>query len=223
MNITDRIIYMRDETYRNFQSRLMPTVDKSRIIGVRTPHLRALSKSISDEEASEFMAHLPHTYYEEDNLHAFLIERIKDFDVCICELERFLPYVDNWATCDSMTPKVLKKETASLLFHIERWIKSEKCYTVRYAIGLLMKFYLEGEFSPSYLLKVASVKSKEYYVKMMVAWYFATALAKQYESAVVYIEGHMLDKWTEKKTVQKACESYRISEEKKKYLRSLIC
>lgn len=223
MDVTEKIVLMNDEKYRNFQSKLMPTVDKSKIIGVRTPLLRQLAKKLDENEAKKFMSRLPHKYYEEDNLHAFLIEKIKDFDVCIAELDRFLPYVDNWATCDSMTPKVLKRDLSRLLCHIDRWMDSGRCYTVRYSIGLLMKFYLEPEsFSPEYLKKVAGVQSEEYYVKMMVAWYFATALAKQYEATAPYIEGDLLDEWTRRKTVQKARESFRINDERKKYLASLI-
>jgi 3-methyladenine DNA glycosylase AlkD len=223
MSVTEKIMLMRDEKYRIFQSRLMPTVDKSKIIGVRTPLLRSLAKSLDEKEAKEFMSKLPHRYYEEDNLHAFLIERIKDFDECVAELDRFLPYVDNWATCDSMTPRILKSDLPLLLFHIDRWIDSGRCYAMRYGIGLMLKFYLEPDtFSAEHLSRAACVHSEEYYVKMMVAWYFATALAKQYEATLPYIEGDFLDEWTRRKTVQKARESLRISDERKKYLSSLI-
>lgn len=222
MDVTEKIVLMNDEKYRNFQSKLMPTVDKSKIIGVRTPLLRQLAKKLDENEAKKFMSRLPHKYYEEDNLHAFLIEKIKDFDVCIAELDRFLPYVDNWATCDSMTPKVLKRDLSRLLCHIDRWMDSGRCYTVRYSIGLLMKFYLEPEsFSPEYLKKVAGVQSEEYYVKMMVAWYFATALAKQYDAAVAVLQKGSVEKWTHNKAIQKALESYRIPDSRKEYLKTL--
>jgi len=222
MNIEEKLFSSRDEGYRDFQSRLMPTVDRNKIIGVRTPILRGLAKELDDCEARNFMATLPHKYYEEDNLHAFLIERIKNFDECISELDRFLPYIDNWATCDSMTPKVLKTDRTRLLCSIDEWLKSERCYTVRYAIGMLMKFYLDGDFSLELAERVASVRSDEYYVKMMVAWYFATALAKRYDGILPFVEGDLLDEWTRRKTVQKARESFRISDERKKYLGSLV-
>ena len=221
MSIEERLFSFRDEGYSEFQSKLMPTIDKNKIIGVRTPILRSFAKEMNEGKAREFISRLPHKYYEEDNLHAFLIERIRDFDECVTELDRFLPYVDNWATCDSMTPRVLGKSPEKLLLHIERWLNSGECYTVRYGIGLLMKFYLDDIFSPEYLKMVAEVRSDEYYVRMMVAWYFATALAKQYEASIQFVEGDALDGWVRRKTIAKACESYRISDEKKNYLRSL--
>jgi 3-methyladenine DNA glycosylase AlkD len=222
MSVTEKIMLMRDEKYRIFQSRLMPTVDKSKIIGVRTPLLRSLAKSLDEKEAKEFMSKLPHRYYEEDNLHAFLIERIKDFDECVAELDRFLPYVDNWATCDSMTPRILKSDLPLLLFHIDRWIDSGRCYAMRYGIGLMLKFYLEPDtFSAEHLSRAACVHSEEYYVKMMVAWYFATALAKQFEAVVGYIEKYILDRWTHNKSIQKAVESYRVTNKNKEYLKTL--
>ncbi len=222
MNVTDRILYFRDEDYRDFQSKLMPTVPKEKIIGVRTPVLRKLAKEMSAEEASEFMATLPHEYYEEDNLHAFLIEKIKDFDVCVSELDRFLPYVDNWATCDSMTPRVLGREPERLLAQIDIWLGSSECYTVRYALGLLLKFYLGEHFSDGILKRAARVESEEYYVKMMVAWFFATALTFHYEQTLPYLEKGVLDEWTRRKTVSKVCDSYRVDKERKNELRRLI-
>ena len=208
---------MADEEYKNFSSKLMPTVNKEKVLGVRIPALRKLAKELESYE--EFLNNLPHTYFEEDNLHAFLIEREKEFDKCIEKLDAFLPYVDNWATCDSMKPKVLKKEPEKLISYIKKWLKSNETYRVRYAINLLMSFYLDENFKEEYLKRVADVKSDEYYINMMRAWYFATALAKKWESTIPYIENNLLDKWTHKKTIRKAIESFRISKEQKEYLR----
>lgn len=213
----EELLLMAEEEYKNFSSKLMPTVDKNKVLGIRTPKLRALAKKLENYE--EFLSALPHKYFEEDNLHAFLIEREKDFDKCIEKLENFLPYVDNWATCDSMKPKVLKKETEKLLKHIKKWLKAKEVYTVRYAINLLMSFYLDENFKDEYLKLVLNVKSEEYYINMMRAWYFATALAKQYEKTLPLIENKLLDEWTHNKTIQKATESYRITEEQKQHLR----
>ncbi len=210
---------MSEEKYREFSAKLMPTVDKSTVLGIRIPILRKYAKGL--ENYDEFLKEIPHKYYEENNLHAFLIEKEKDFDKCIAKLDSFLPFVDNWATCDSMKPKVLKKEPEKLLIHIKKWIKSEDTYAVRYAINLLMSFYLDENFKEDYLKIVADVKSDEYYINMMRAWYFATALAKQYEATLPYIENKTLDIWTHNKTIQKAIESYRISKEQKEYLRIL--
>ncbi len=210
---------MSEEKYRDFSANLMPTVDKSTVLGIRIPILRKYAKKLSNYE--DFLNELPHKYFEENNLHAFLIEREKDFDKCIEKIDEFLPFVDNWATCDSMKPKVLKKEPEKLLKHIRKWIKSKDVYAVRYAINLLMSFYLGDNFAEDYLKMVSDVKSDEYYINMMRAWYFATALAKQYEMALPYIENKTLDIWTHNKTIQKAIESYRISKEQKEYLRTL--
>ena len=213
---------MQDLKYKDFQAKLMPTVEKERIIGVRTPLLRAFAKNLSKTGAvSVFLKSLPHKYYEEDNLHAFLIEEIKDYSECIRELNNFLPYVNNWATCDSMTPKVLKKNKEKLLAQIYIWLKSNKIYTVRFAIKCLMTHFLDDDFNEEYLETVSKIKSDEYYIKMMIAWYFATALAKQYESTVKYIENEKLEFWIHNKTIQKAIESFRIPDEKKSYLKTL--
>lgn len=216
--IQKMLLSMGEEAYKEFSSALMPTVDKNKVLGVRIPILRKYAKSLESYDA--FLEKLPHRYFEEDNLHAFLIEREKDFNQCIKCLDRFLPYVDNWATCDSMKPKVLKKEPEKLLLHIEKWLSSEHTYTVRYAINLLMSFYLEENFREEYLGMVFNIKSEEYYINMMRAWYFATALAKQYEKTVPIIENKMLDVWTHNKTIQKAVESNRIPNEKKEYLKT---
>ncbi len=210
---------MGEEQYKEFSSKLMPTVPKETVIGIRTPILRKYAKSLKDYDG--FLESLPHKYYEENNLHAFLIEREVDFCECIKKLDAFLPYVDNWATCDSMKPKVLKKEPEKLLIHVKRWSNSKHIYTVRYAINLLMSYYLDEFFKKDFLHLVANIKSDEYYINMMRAWYFATALAKQYEETVPYLENRLLDSWTHQKTIQKAVESYRITKEKKDYLKTL--
>ncbi len=217
-----RLFELQDLAYRDFHSRLMPTVPKEKIIGVRVPELRKFAKEFAKtEDSKEFLKILPHKYYEEDNLHAFLIEQIKDFDECISALDDFLLCVDNWATCDMMSPRIFKKNTEKLLPKIEEWLISDYTYQVRFAIGMLMKFYLDENFDERYLSLVASVKSDEYYINMMIAWYFATALAKQWEKALPYIENKVLDKWTHNKAIQKAVESYRITEEQKEYLKTL--
>ena len=220
--VQSQLFSMQDLKYKEFHSKLMPTVEKDTIIGVRTPELRRFSKEFSKQpEAGEFMKILPHSYYEENNLHGFLIEAIKDYDKVIFELERFLPYVDNWATCDLMRPKVFKKNLLKLLEQIKIWTKSEHTYTIRFGIEMLMTFYLDENFSPEYLEIAAGVESEEYYVNMMIAWYFATALAKQYNSALPYIEERRLPMWVHNKAIQKSVESYRIAPEQKEYLKTL--
>ena len=222
INIREELFALQDLKYKEFHKRLIPTIDEDTIIGVRIPALRALVKEFSaTEEAAEFMKELPHPYYEENNVHAFLIEKIKGYDTCIRELDKFLPYVDNWATCDSMAPKVLKKHLPELMDKIKEWLASDQIYTVRYGIGLLMKFYLDEAFEEKYLQMVADVQSEEYYINMMIAWYFATALAKHYEKALSYLEEQKLDVWTHNKTIQKAVESHRITPEQKAYLKTL--
>ena len=220
--IQQRLFALQDEGYRDFHAALMPTVDKALVIGVRRPALRALAKELKGTElAAAFMAALPHKYYEENNLHVALIGHIRDFDACMAAVERFLPYVDNWATCDMMNPKALAKDKAALLERIRLWLQSGHSYTVRFGMGMLMNHFLEEDFREEYLALVASVQSEEYYVRMMQAWYFATALAKQYETAVKYLEQRKLEVWVHNKTIQKARESYRISQEQKEYLKSL--
>ena len=213
---------LQDLKYRDFHARLMPTVDPELVIGVRTPALRKFAKEFSKMPESElFLDQLPHKYYEENNLHGFLIAGMKDYDRCIREVDRFLPYVDNWATCDLMSPKIFKKHLPELLEQIKVWIASEHTYVIRFGIGMLMSFYLDEAFDERYLKMVSSVHSEEYYVNMMIAWYFATALAKQYEYVLPYIEEKRLEKWTHNKTIQKAVESYRITEDQKRYLKTL--
>lgn len=219
-HIRARLLEMQDAEYRVFHSKLMPTVDEGKIIGIRVPVLRAYARELKNTpEAAEFLLELPHRYYEEDNLHAFLIEGMRDYDACIAALNTFLPCVDNWATCDMMSPKVLRKDMPRTLAQAQVWIQSDHTYTIRYGIGTLMRFFLDEEFDPVHLEWVASVKSEEYYVRMMIAWYFATALAKQYDAALPFIEAKRLDDWTHNKTIQKAVESYRISPNQKKHLK----
>ena len=220
--IRDRLFEMQDTEYRDFHAKLMPTVSKELIIGVRTPELRKFAKEIAETRiADDFMKILPHKYYEENNLHAFLIEQIKDYDLCVAEINRFLPFVDNWATCDMMRPKILKKHLAEFLPVVEKWMNSGDTYTVRFAIEMLMCYYLDGDFDISYPEMISKIRSDEYYIKMMQAWYFATALAKQYDAVIPYLEENRLDPDTHNKTIRKAIESYRITEEQKKYLRRL--
>lgn len=220
--ILQKLQELSDLGYRDFQAKLMPTAAKETIIGVRTPAMRALAKELKGTElAAEFMQELPHQYFDENQLHAFLINELKDYDECLQELERFLPYVDNWATCDQLSPKVLKKQPEATLEAIRKWMASQHVYTIRFGMEMLMSFYLDAWFKPEYLAWVAADRNDEYYVKMMVAWFFATALAKQYEATVPYLEQRLLPEWSHKKAIQKACESYRITKEQKEYLRTL--
>ena len=221
-SITGQLFSLQDMKYKQFHSKLMPTIPQELIIGVRTPVLRKLAKSmIGTEEAELFLKELPHKYYEENNLHGFLLEGIKDFEECITAINQFLPYVDNWATCDMMSPKALKKDLTKLYEWVKLWIQSKETYTIRFGVNVLMKYYLDDAFSTEYPDLVASIQSEEYYVKMVIAWYFATALAKQYEAVLPYLEENRLDTWIHNKTIQKAVESYRITPEQKNYLRTL--
>lgn len=220
--IQKRLFALRDETYRDFNAALMPTVLKETVIGVRTPAIRGLAKELKGTaQAEEFMKNLPHEYYEENTLHGVLIEQIRDVDACMEALERFLPYVDNWATCDIMRPKALAKNKEKLMERILVWLKSDHTYTVRFAIGMLMSHFLDKDFREEFLSLVASVRSEEYYIRMMQAWYFATALAKQYEAALPYIEQRRLEPWVHNKSIQKARESFRVSDAHKEYLKTL--
>ena len=213
---------MQDLKYREFHSRLMPGIDKETIIGIRMPVLRKFTREFAKTpEAECFLRDLPHRYYEENNMHMMIVSWIKDYGMCLSELERFLPYVNNWATCDLPAPKCFAKHKEELLLEIRRWIASEKTYTIRYGIGMLMNFYLDEDFSPEYLKLAADVRSEEYYVNMMIAWYLATALAKQWEATIPYLEERRLPEWIHRKTIQKAIESYRITPEQKVYLRNL--
>ena len=222
MTITEQLFTLQDTAYGDFQAKLMPTIDRSTIIGVRTPALRKLAGQIAKTDAAqEFIGHLPHRYYEENNLHAFIVAKTKDFDEAMRQTNLFLPHIDNWATCDSFTPKIFDKHPDALLKAVKEWIRSSHTYTVRFAIKMLMTFFLDERFCDEYPQMVASVKTDEYYIKMMVAWYFATALTKRYDSVVGYLTNHRLDIWCHNKTIQKAIESYCISDEKKAMLRKM--
>ena len=221
-NVQTHLFKLQDLKYRDFHAKLMPTVNKEKIIGVRTPALRVFAKKYGKtDEAKEYLQILPHQYYEENNLHGLLIEQIKDYDTCLEELERFLPYIDNWATCDMLAVKVVKKHLDKFIDEVYRWMESDHAYTIRFGISMLMRYYLEDAFQMVYPEKVAQIRSEEYYVNMMRAWYFATALAKQYDKILPFIEKQKLDVWTHNKTIQKAIESYRITPEQKEYLRGL--
>lgn len=217
--IRSRIIALQDVKYRDFQSGLIPNIPPETMIGVRTPELRQLAKEVGINE--DFLAALPHRYFDENQLHAFIISAIKDKSECLRRAEEFLPYVDNWATCDQMSLKCFKKSPEGLLPRIRVWIKSPHAYTVRFGVGCLMEFFLDEHFSPEYIELVSEIRSDEYYINMMIAWYFATALAKQYETAVGCIERRSLDPWVHRKAVQKAIESSRVTDEHKQYLRTL--
>lgn len=221
--IRARLFALQDKEYQAFQCRLMPTVAPERVIGARTPALRKLAKELARTPlAAEFCRALPHFYYEENNLHGFLLEGIRDYDAGLAAVEAFLPCVDNWATCDMCSgPKAFAKHRPELLEPVQRWLASGHTYTVRYGIGTLMRYYLDDAFQPEYLGWVAAVRSEEYYINMMAAWYFATALAKQYAAALPYLEQRRLEPWTHNKAIQKAVESYRITPEQKAYLKTL--
>lgn len=220
--IVKTLFEFQDEKYRDFQSALTPTENKTEFIGVRLPLIRSYAKElIKRDDISDFLEALPHRYFEENQLHAAVISEIKGFRECINELNRFLPYVDNWSTCDTLIPKIFKKHKKELLEHIDIWLKSGETFTIRFGIKMLMSYYLDDDFELIYPEKVAEIRSEEYYVNMMIAWYFATALAKQYESVLPFIEDKKLDTWTHNKAIQKSVESRRISPEQKEYLKSL--
>ena len=220
--IRNELFKMQDTAYRDFNSKLIPTVDKSLFIGVRTPELRKYAKQLAKrEDIEEFLHSLPHKYFDENQLHAFIVSEIKDFKNCVDKVNEFLPYIDNWATCDQLSPKVFKKYHKELITYIKEWLESDKVYTLRFGIGMLMEHFLDEDFDISYLETVSNIRSDEYYVNMMIAWYFATALAKRYENIIPFIENRRLDIWTHNKAIQKAVESYRISTERKTYLKEL--
>lgn len=220
--IVAELYRLQDNKYAAFQGKLIPSVDKSRIIGVRTPEIRILAKKVfRDQDTASFLTSLPHEYFDEDQLHAFVVSLEGDFDTCIEQVERFLPFVDNWATCDQLSPKVFRKEPERLLPYIREWIRSDQVYTVRFAVGMLMQHFLDERFHLEYADMVAAVRSEEYYINMMVAWYFATGLAKQYTAILPYLEEKKLDGWTHNKAIQKSVESRRITAEQKAHLKSL--
>ena len=221
-SITESLFELRDKEYAKFQAKLTPSVDPELFIGVRVPDVRKLAKLMkNDPNAEAFMQELPHKYYDENMLHGLLISDIKDYDKAVEETNRFLPYIDNWAVCDIMSPKVFKKHKDKLIVSIRKWAGSKETYTIRFGIEMLMSHYLDEDFNAEYLEIPAKIRSGEYYVNMMTAWFFATALAKQWESVIPYIEKKRLDKWTHNKTIQKAVESYRITDEQKEHLKTL--
>ena len=220
--IRDRLFAERDEKYAKMQEKIIPTVAADSIIGVRTPALRKFAKELAKrDDVSDFLDDLPHKYFDENQLHAFIVSEMKDYERCVTEVTRFLPYVDNWATCDQMSPKVFKKHRQELVDTITDWIGSNRPYTIRFGIGMLMEHFLDEDYDIKYPEIVAKVRSEEYYVNMMIAWYFATALAKQYDTILPFIEKKKLDAWTHNKAIQKSVESYRITPEQKEYLKSL--
>ena len=220
--IREGLFRLQDPAYRDFQASLVPGCDGQVFIGVRTPELRRYAKDLGRrEDIGEFLNNLPHFYFDENQLHAFIVSGIRDFDRCLEETERFLPCIDNWATCDQFSPKVFAKHLPELDARIRRWIRDEHPYTVRFGIGMRMRYFLDEQFQPEYLEEAASIDREEYYIRMMIAWYFATALAKQYDAALPYIMQQRLPLWTHNKTIQKAVESYRITPEQKESLRFL--
>ena len=222
--IRAELLGMRDEKYASFQAKLIPGIDPKAVIGVRTPQLRAYAKKLVKEEGvAPFLNVLPHECFDEMQLHAFITSEMKDFDGCLAEVNRFLPYVDNWATCDQLSPKVFGKHKEQLLPQIKIWMSSTRTYTIRFGIEMLMQHYLDNEFKAEYPQMVAEIRSDEYYVNMMIAWYFATALAKQYQAVLPFIEDRKLEPWTHNKAIQKAVESYRITDAQKEYLKTLKC
>lgn len=221
-DIQSKLFELQDIKYRDFHAKLMPTVNKEKIIGVRIPVLRSFAKEFGKtKEAKLFLQVLPHSYYEENNLHGLLLEQIKDYEKCLQELERFLPFIDNWATCDLLAVRTVKKHLDVFIKEVYRWIQSQYTYTIRFGIGMLMRYYLDENFQMEYPEKVMQICSKEYYVNMMRAWYFATALAKQPDAALPWLTERRLDVWTHNKTIQKAVESFRIPPEMKQQLREL--
>lgn len=222
MNITKKLFELQDKEYAKFQCKLTPGIEENKVIGVRVPEVRKLAKEyFKDKEAKEFLNTLPHEYYDENMLHGLLISEIKDYELCIKEIDKFLPFVDNWAVCDIMSPKIFKKHKEELIKKIREWVKSKHTYTCRFGIEMLMSHYLDEDFKKEYLEIPAKVHLEEYYVQMMIAWFFATALAKKWNETIPYLENNILDTWAHNKTIQKAKESYRITDEQKEYLKSL--
>lgn len=220
--IKQKLISLSDTKYKEFHSKLMPTIDSSTVLGVRVPLIRKYAKEINATPlAQNFLKELPHQYYEENNLHAFLLEKITNYPILIKELNEFLPFVDNWATCDMMSPKCFKAHKSELLMQIKIWLDSNHTYTVRYAIKCLMQHFLEDNFKEEHLKLVSKIKSEEYYVNMMIAWFFQEAITKQYDSAIIYLENKVLSPFVHNKTISKCCDSFRISNDKKQYLKSL--
>ncbi len=220
-NIQKQLFALQDKGYREFHSGLIPTIDKDTIIGVRVPALRKLAKELDEKTATTFLQKLPHKYYEENQLHAILLSAIKDYEQCLSVVNIFLPYVDNWATCDVLRPKIFAQHHKELIKEIPLWLQSGKTYTVRFGIEMLLVHFLDKDFRKKYLDWVAEIKSEEYYVRMMQAWFFAEAAAKQYEAVLPYFEKHRLEPWTHNKAIQKVCESFRDAKDRKVYLKKL--
>ncbi len=221
MKAQELLFQLQDRGYRDFHSKLIPTISEETIIGIRMPAMRKLAKEYAkDPESEDFLKQLPHTYYDENVLHALLVAEIRDYDTCVREVEHFLPYVDNWAVCDVFSPKMFRKNRDKLIEKVREWSASERPYTCRFGMEMLMTHFLDEDFRPEYLEIPVAVHSGEYYVNMMIAWFYATALAKQWDATVGYIEKHRLDPWTHNKTIQKARESYRITPEQKEYLKT---
>ena len=222
MSVQERLFALKDEDFARFQSALIPNIPKETVVGVRMPMIRKLAKEIAGEaETQAFLTELPHAYYDENVLHSVLLSRMKDYGACMEAVEAFLPYVDNWAVCDCLSPKVFAKHKPELMEKIRKWVKAEHVYTCRFGLEMLMTHFLDADFKPECLDLAADVRLEDYYAKMMAAWFFATALAKQWDAAVAYLETNRLEPWTHNKTIQKARESYRISTEQKAYLRML--
>ena len=222
MNIKEELLALQDISYADFQAKLTPNIPRDLFIGVRVPEARKLAKRIiGDPETSKFLRDLPHRYYDENILHGLIVSEIKDYDTCVVAVDEFLPYIDNWAVCDIMSPKIFKKNKIVLLEKIKEWSKSEEEYTCRFGLEMLMSHFLDDDFKPEYLEIPLSVNNDEYYVKMMIAWFFATALAKQWDATIKHIEDQRLDTWAHNKAIQKARESKRITPKQKEYLKSL--
>lgn len=221
-SIKEKLFKLQDKEYRKIQVKTITNIDPDTIIGVRTPELKKLANEMfKSGNYKSFIEDLPHKYFDENQLHAFIISKIKNYDECLDAFNKFLPYIDNWATCDQSCPNAFKKNSDKLIKEIKVWIKSKKTYTIRFGISMLMRNYLDDNYKEEYLELVSKIRSNEYYVNMMIAWFFATALAKRYDDTIKYIENEKLDIWTHNKTIQKAIESYRITIEQKEYLRSL--
>ena len=219
--IREHLSDLQDLKYKDFHTKLIPGVDPDTVIGVRTPELKAYARQLESEDVSAFLQDLPHKYYDENNLHAMLVMGVKDYVNCICLLNDFLPFVDNWATCDLLRPVSFKRHRAELLEQIKGWLHSEHTYTKRFGMEMLMLHFLDENFAPEHLEWLADIHSEEYYVNMMLAWYYATALAKQWNATIPYVENRRLDRWVHNKTIQKAIESYRVTDEHKTYLKTL--
>jgi 3-methyladenine DNA glycosylase AlkD len=219
--IRAKLYDLQDIKYKDFHCKLIPTVNPDRVIGVRAPALKALTKELAKTDVLDFLRDLPHKYYDENNLHGLLVMNIPDYEDSLAEINRFLPFVDNWATCDLLRPLSFKKHRGELIEEIKVWLKSEHTYTKRFGMEMLMLHFLDEDFKPDFLEWLAEIRSQEYYVNMMLAWFYATALAKQYEDTIPYIENHRLDKWVHNKTIRKAIESFRVTDEQKAYLRTL--